>query len=333
MCLYDSEAAAINLVNHWAESRVRDAIGITVLGLQLSGCAAFIETEGGGNGPGWGRGGDGEGGAGGPGGPPDPPPGSTEINFCGLCFAAGTPVHTQRGNVPVEAIHVGDQVYALNAETGKTELRPVTALIPKHIGRLVELRIAGESDPLRASVAHPFWVKRSADERPHWINAANLRPGELAETIDGKWAEIQSVTPQKNEEIVYNFTVDKDHDYFVGQTGFLVHNDGPCPCGYRKTFFDANPGVDPDSTIVHHAIEQQTLENYPNLFSEAEIDGLGNLRGIPAGINGPVHLGFIRELWNGFYNLNPCGNATREDFFRQRDLIDEILGSWFTPPI
>lgn len=25
-------------------------------------------------------------------------------------------------------------------------------------------------------------------------------------------------------------TFAKDHDYFVGETGFLVHNDGPCGC-------------------------------------------------------------------------------------------------------
>ena len=203
-----------------------DALGITALGLQVAGCAAFIELGGGGIGP-----------AEpepllGPDPFPDlePVPGSTEISFCGQCFAAGTPVHTQRGNVPVEAIHVGDKVYALDAQTGKTELRPVTALIPKHIGRLVELRVAGEPAVLRASVAHPFWVKRTSDETPHWINAANLKPGELAETIDGNWAEIQSVTPQPNEEIVYNFTVAKDHDYFVGETGFLVHNAGNCDC-------------------------------------------------------------------------------------------------------
>ena len=94
----------------------------------------------------------------------------------------------------------------------------------------------------------------------------------------------------------------------------------------------ANPGVDPDSTIVHHGIEQQTLEKYPGLFSTDEIDGLENLRGVPSGINGPVHLGYIRQLWNEFYSLNPCGSATREDFLQQRGLIDEILGPWFTPP-
>jgi hypothetical protein len=260
VCFYVALAQGVEVANHWGKSRVWDAIGVGSIALNVAQCTAFGEFTGAGPEPlpepvpepdplpe--------------PGPEPEPQPGSTEINYCGQCFAAGTPVHTQRGNVPVEAIHVGDQVYALNAETGKTELRPVTALIPKHIGRLVELRIAGDTAPLRASVAHPFWVKRTANEKPHWINAANLKPGELAETIDGKWAEIQSVTPQPNEEIVYNFTVANDHDYFVGQTGFLVHNEPNCYCRpyirqwvrdevwKRLKFSDDGLPIDPNSGL------------------------------------------------------------------------------------
>jgi len=130
----------------------------------------------------------------------------------------------------------------------------------------VELRVAGEPAVLRASVAHPFWVKRTSDETPHWINAANLKPGELAETIDGNWAEIQSVTPQPNEEIVYNFTVDKDHDYFVGQTGFLVHN-ANCPCKFGQE--------------LHHIVPENDLRS---------IAARGILTGVGIGIGGNSNL-------------------------------------------
>ena len=143
-------------------------------------------------------------------------------------------MHTERGNVAVEAIRVGDRVYARNRQTGKVELRAVTALVPQHKGKLLELRIAGERESLRPSFGHPFWVKRSEADSGHWIHAANLVPGELLETIDGNWAEIQSVTPLEREEIVYNFTVANDHDYFVGETGFLVHNASGCGCRYTR---------------------------------------------------------------------------------------------------
>jgi hypothetical protein len=41
---------------------------------------------------------------------------------------------------------------------------------------------------------------------------------------------VVSITALEGQETVYNFTVDKDHDYFVGETGFLVHNAGSCGC-------------------------------------------------------------------------------------------------------
>ena len=31
-------------------------------------------------------------------------------SFCGRCFAAGTPVHTEHGAVPIERLKVGDKV-------------------------------------------------------------------------------------------------------------------------------------------------------------------------------------------------------------------------------
>lgn len=123
-----------------------------------------------------------------------------------------------------------------SASTGKNEFEPVTALTPPHLDKLVELRIAGEQNVLHPSEHHPFWVKRSEGDPGHWIEAANLRVGELLETTEGKWRRIDSVTQLNREETVYNFTVDKDHDYFVGQTGFLVHN-ARCRCTVfgRKT--------------------------------------------------------------------------------------------------
>lgn len=40
--------------------------------------------------------------------------------------------------------------------------------------------------------------------------------------------------PLLGQETVYNFTVAKDHDYFVGETGFLVHNAPPCGCKWGQ---------------------------------------------------------------------------------------------------
>ena len=146
------------------------------------------------------------------------------------CFAAGTPVHTDHGDVPIEKVKVGDEVIAQNTKTGKLENEPVTALTRPHQNHLVELLIEGERDPLRPSDDHPFWVRRGSDPIGTWMEAGKLKLGDLLETENGNWRHITGIVPIVNEETVYNFTVDKDHDYFVGQTGFLVHNAKSCNC-------------------------------------------------------------------------------------------------------
>lgn len=174
------------------------------------------------------------------------------VEGCPLCFAAGTPVHTNHGDVPVESIEVGDEVLARANQTGKDESEPVTALTPKHKDSVLEIRVEGEHAPLRPSTHHPFWA-RQGDTPAQWINSGDLRIGDRLLTMDGSWRAITAITPVAGEETVYNFTVDKDHDYFVGETGFLVHNAGPCGCKtnrhhYKPKFIGGNP-KGPFSTI------------------------------------------------------------------------------------
>jgi len=163
---------------------------------------------------------------------------------CPMCFAAGTPVHTNQGDVPIEKIRVGEEVEARDSATGREEYKPVTALVPGHPGRLVEIRVAGERQPLRASVGHPFWVERDDATAGTWIAAGQLRLGDRLLTMKGEWRAITAITPVTGEVTVYNFTVAKDHDYFVGETGFLVHNANCEPCeGHHiiPKFLGGNP--------------------------------------------------------------------------------------------
>jgi RHS repeat-associated protein len=148
---------------------------------------------------------------------------------CPLCFAAGTPIHTNHGDVPIEKVEVGDEVVSRNSATGKEETEPVTALTPQHRDSLLEIRVEGERSPLRPSTHHPFWVKRG-DAAPRWVASGEMRVGDFVESLQGNWRRVVSITPLPGQETVYNFTVDQNHDYFVGETGFLVHNANSCNC-------------------------------------------------------------------------------------------------------
>jgi hypothetical protein len=131
--------------------------------------------------------------------------------------------------VPIEKIVVGEEVLSRNAKTGALEYEPVTALTPIHRDKLLDIRIEGEATPLRPSTGHPFWVKRGGWAGA-WIAAGEMRVGDLVQTIEGQWKRVVAITPEKDSQTVYNFTVDLNHDYFVGETGFLVHNAGSCNC-------------------------------------------------------------------------------------------------------
>ena len=181
---------------------------------------------------------------------------------CPLCFAAGTPVHTNHGEVPIEKIAEGDEVESRNVETGTVEIERVTELIPPHKGILLEMRIEGERAPLRPSLAHPFWVKRG-DSEPDWIPADHMRIGDLVQSLQGAWRRVVSITPVEGQETVYNFTVANDHDYFVGETGLLVHNSSNCYCRpyvrkrvrdqveKRQKYTGTGSRIDPNSGIPH----------------------------------------------------------------------------------
>ncbi len=113
----------------------------------------------------------------------------------GCCFVAGTPVHTNHGDVPVEKVEVGDEVQSRNRETGKLESERVTELTPLHKNQLVELRVEGEHDSLRPSIDHPFWVRRGNLPNERWIVAGNIRVGDLLKTVQGTWRRVVTITP------------------------------------------------------------------------------------------------------------------------------------------
>lgn len=100
---------------------------------------------------------------------------------------------------------------------------------------------------------------------------------------------------------------------------------------YRKTFFDANPGVDPKETVVHHAVEQKVHRAYEGVITPEQLHSLENLRGIPKSINSDIHLSQIRKAWNKFYATHE--NPTIEELLEYATGLDDKFGHLFDPPI
>jgi len=104
---------------------------------------------------------------------------------------------------------------------------------------------------------------------------------------------------------------------------------------YLQTWRNAFPNLQGGGFNVHHSIEQQVLNKWPDLFSESELHSIQNLRGISGEINPDIHLSRIRKEWDKFYDNYPPGGTipTRQDVLDYATHIDNLLGNNFSPPV
>ncbi|WP_329092257.1 polymorphic toxin-type HINT domain-containing protein [Streptosporangium sp. NBC_01469] len=169
-------------------------------------------------------------------------PGRKKRSGCSS-FVPGTKVLMADGSSkPIEKIKVGDKVLATDPYTGKTEAKPVTALIGSAgEKRLVQISVitddgkSGKSGAVLATDQHPFWVEF---ER-RWVDADQLKAGMWLRTGTGTFTQVSAVeTRLVHKQRVHNLTVADIHTYYVLASNMpvLVHNSGDCEValGIRK---------------------------------------------------------------------------------------------------
>lgn len=144
------------------------------------------------------------------------------------CFAAGTPVRTDRGLRPIEQVQVGDLVLAQDQQTGALAYRPVNRRFDNPPSKTFAIKAAGEE--IVSSEFHRFWKTGAG-----WVMARDLKPGDSVRLLGGL-ARVESMTAGAVQP-VYNLDVDTDASFFVGRAGLLVH-DNTVP-GLRSGLFDA----------------------------------------------------------------------------------------------
>jgi hypothetical protein len=104
------------------------------------------------------------------------------------------------------------------------EYKKVIRLAMPHPDKLLELRFAGVTQSLNPTPNHPFFVEVAGDDAGKWVPASQIKTRDSVLTRKGTWTKVIAIAPVENEQTVYNFEVEDNHDYFVGYAGILVHN-------------------------------------------------------------------------------------------------------------
>jgi hypothetical protein len=231
----------------------------------------------------------------------------------------------------IEDIKIGDQVVATDPKMGRTEAKPVTALISgngaKHLVKItVDVDGAGDTatDDVTATDNHPFWVPALRQ----WVDAEQLQPGMWLRTSAGTHVQITAIKAWVAVERVHNLTIDGLHTYHVlaGDQAILVHNTGP---GDRERGPDGrflpNPNpLDPDSRYDRVSLWEKTKRD---IRSAAPTDANGDFidpntgQVIPKG--GPFHYGHKpgHEYWRARDWARENG-LSREDFIAHQNNAD-----------
>lgn len=135
------------------------------------------------------------------------------------CFAAGTMVKAENGNIPIEQVAAGMLVWAWNEETGDVGLKRVVETYESETRDLVHVFVNGEE--IITTPTHPFYSPVKG-----WMQAVHLRAGDILVLVNGEYVVVEKVqyeilhSPVK----VYNFQVEDYHTYYVAEHGVLVHN-------------------------------------------------------------------------------------------------------------
>ncbi len=94
-------------------------------------------------------------------------------------------------------------------------------------------------DTLTTTPNHPFYLPTEVSEADgsHWLNAGSLRKGAMILLASGIMASVDTAYTYAATEKVYNFEIENLHNYYVGESGILVHN-GNCIVNVLNDFLD-----------------------------------------------------------------------------------------------
>lgn len=108
---------------------------------------------------------------------------------------------------------------------------------------------------IECTLEHPFYANGN------WVEAKELKVGDELLGKDGKLYKISFVTKKEKSEIVYNFEVEDNHNYYVSENAILVHN--TCWKERLAKFMEYASKINPESLKS----QDDTIKHLENVFT------------------------------------------------------------------
>ncbi|NES20336.1 MAG: hypothetical protein F6K41_15735 [Symploca sp. SIO3E6] len=184
------------------------------------------------------------------------------------CFPRETLVATTDGSIPIELLTIGTTVLTFDEVVQATLDKPITIIHQNKTVRLVD--ITTERETISATTRHRFWI----EDKKQWIPAQYLEIGMLLKTVFGEVSEVTKIVIQEVvEQDTYNLTIADSHNYFVGNTGLLVHNTDELPRG--KVYIGRDPQTKAIIYVGQTKLDLDTRESYHHNDAVKESDKYG----------------------------------------------------------
>lgn len=143
-----------------------------------------------------------------------------------MCFTKGTSVLTPEGQINIEDLKIGDIVYTRNMNNDCIEIKKVIQLFENRVNCNM-VKIYMNDEYIECTSGHEIYVKEKG-----WTKAWEIEEGDILIDNENQEILVNKIEKEKKQEetTVYNFEVEDNHNYFVGNSNILVHN-APAPGG------------------------------------------------------------------------------------------------------
>lgn len=138
----------------------------------------------------------------------------------GGCFAAGTPVLTPSGLKAIETLNEGDEVMSYDSLSRKNVIEKIKYTIKKAMA-FFRVIVVGK-DTIIATPAHQIHTSKG------WLLASAITAGTLISNSGLAYNKVDTVFTIEKAQSIYNFEVESNHNYYVGNNQLLVHNGTGC---------------------------------------------------------------------------------------------------------